>query len=619
MDAEIPGLGAEGPRRSGQRGAAGTGGKPLEATSVPGGGPSPRSGAGIVGLESIEWGTFGPGVRGSAPRRFPAMAASEQLRPAESGTWAGLILAEARRERPLLAVTAGLAAVHGVSHAALAVAAGLVGRELVAAGSLVTVHVERAALLGLGAAAAKSIAASLLAFSESQVAARGAERLRRGALGAVLAGNSHDAPPRVLATIAVRVREVEQALRHGALGVARGVAQIVPLGAALIVLSPALAAAAVGVLGPFAGALSAARRRLRRAHERSQALAEELHAGVDELVSHADLWRAYGAGSIALAAVDRASREARGASSRSDASRAALSAANEVLAALALLGAVLFARAAGLPLGDGRTVAFVAVFFMAYRPVRDLADARGWLEAGRAAFDALPRTPLAAPVVEPVPRAHAAARLVVERVGRSDSPVRTSFSVGPGEIVAITGPTGSGKTTLLRCLLGLEPAVGRVRYGERDVSSAPAGPRDRPFAWVPQDAPLVTGTVVDNVALLGASPEAAQAALRDLGAEGLAALGGERVGPGARPLSGGERRLVALARALASGLPVLLLDEPTEGLDSRAARRVVDAIARVAGTRTVVLVTHREDVAGLAHRVVAVGEDAPSVPALRLA
>jgi ABC-type transport system involved in cytochrome bd biosynthesis fused ATPase/permease subunit len=126
---------------------------------------------------------------------------------------------------------------------------------------------------------------------------------------------------------------------------------------------------------------------------------------------------------------------------------------------------------------------------------------------------------------------------------------------------------------------------------------------------VPQEAPLITGTVTENVLLVGGDPEQARRALEQVGARTLLSLSpGELVGPGGRPLSGGERRQIALCRALVSGLPVLLLDEPTEGLDGAASAAVCTAIARLRGTHTGVVATHREEVARLADRVVQVGQ-----------
>ena len=128
------------------------------------------------------------------------------------------------------------------------------------------------------------------------------------------------------------------------------------------------------------------------------------------------------------------------------------------------------------------------------------------------------------------------------------------------------------------------------------------------MAWVPQEAPLITGTLYDNLTLCGATRERAAEALRQIGAGALElGLAGALVGPGGRSLSGGERRQVALARAIASGLPVLLVDEPTEGLDAESAEAVMDALRRIRGERSVLVVTHRAEVVALADEVVHVG------------
>jgi ABC-type transport system involved in cytochrome bd biosynthesis fused ATPase/permease subunit len=82
------------------------------------------------------------------------------------------------------------------------------------------------------------------------------------------------------------------------------------------------------------------------------------------------------------------------------------------------------------------------------------------------------------------------------------------------------------------------------------------------------------------------------------------------LGVAGRPLSGGERQWVALARAVATRQPVLLLDEPTSGLDAASQERVLQAIARLKGRRTIVLVTHREEPLALADAVLHLGEPA---------
>jgi ABC-type transport system involved in cytochrome bd biosynthesis fused ATPase/permease subunit len=168
------------------------------------------------------------------------------------------------------------------------------------------------------------------------------------------------------------------------------------------------------------------------------------------------------------------------------------------------------------------------------------------------------------------------------------------------------GATGSGKTTLLRTLLGLEaPRAGEVRYAGERIDARPAGPDARPFAWVPQDAPVLADTLHANVALAEGGPDAARGALVEIGAERLIdAVGDDVLGAGRRPLSGGERQWVALARAVATRQPVLLLDEPTSGLDPASQARVLEAIARLRGHRTVILVTHREEPLAIADQVI---------------
>ena len=137
---------------------------------------------------------------------------------------------------------------------------------------------------------------------------------------------------------------------------------------------------------------------------------------------------------------------------------------------------------------------------------------------------------------------------------------------------------------------------------------AGVGPGARPFAWVPQDAPIVGDTLAINVGLGRADDDAAipdpAPVLAQLGNEALGASLGDEVLGTVRPLSGGERQWIAVARALATGLPVLLLDEPTSALDGASQARLLEAIARLRGERTVILVTHRPEPLAIADVIV---------------
>jgi ABC-type transport system involved in cytochrome bd biosynthesis fused ATPase/permease subunit len=406
------------------------------------------------------------------------------------------------------------------------------------------------------------------------------------------------------------------------------VAQLVPLAGALIFVSPWLAIGGAVAMLSFGAALAAVRHRWRSASASAHTLAEQLHSGVDELVGNLDLWRTYGAGCSIRGAIRTAGQRAVSAMLRVESSRAALSSGNELLGALVLLAIVLVAPRLGLDLGDGTLVEFSAVFFMSYRPLRDLGDARAALGRGHAAASSLERLvgPRAwtsewdadAPSEVPFdPPSHALQILRVDAVGLRRGGPRTSFELAAGTMVAVVGPTGSGKTSLLRALLGLEPAVGKVTYGGRALADA-VGPHARPMGWVPQEAPLVTGTLFANLTLFGASESAARQALREVGgAELERRIGVSVLGPGGRPLSGGERRQVALARGWASGLPVLLIDEPTEGLDEQSAGQVIAALKRARGRRSLIVVTHRAEVCSVADQIVPIGNADPGVPAVR--
>ncbi len=182
------------------------------------------------------------------------------------------------------------------------------------------------------------------------------------------------------------------------------------------------------------------------------------------------------------------------------------------------------------------------------------------------------------------------------------------LSVRAGERLALVGRNGSGKSSLLECIVGLRrPAVGRVvAFGEARTREQDFREVRRRVGLVFQDADdqLFCPTVLDDVAFgplnLGASTaaarETAQATLGQLGLEGLA----ERV---THHLSGGEKRLVALASVLAMEPDVLLLDEPTNDLDDDAYGRLMPLLEDL--PQALVLASHDQALIGrLAERAV---------------
>lgn len=180
---------------------------------------------------------------------------------------------------------------------------------------------------------------------------------------------------------------------------------------------------------------------------------------------------------------------------------------------------------------------------------------------------------------------------------------KVSFVIGPGERVALTGPSGAGKSTLLALLLGLvRPDEGRILVGGRDLAELDEDGWDdwrRRIGWVPQRPYLFDRTVADNIRLgdPGATHEEVERAARAAAADGfireLPDGYATRLGARGTGLSAGQRQRVALARAFLRDAPLVLLDEPTAGLDTESEEAVLAASERLIAGRTVLVVAHR--------------------------
>ncbi len=181
----------------------------------------------------------------------------------------------------------------------------------------------------------------------------------------------------------------------------------------------------------------------------------------------------------------------------------------------------------------------------------------------------------------------------------------------PGETVALVGPSGAGKSTVASLILRLaEPTSGSVTVGGVDLAACVPAAWRASTAWVPQRPTMFRATVADNIRL--GAPEATDedvrvAAVRAGADAFVRALpdGYETlVGDGGRPLSAGERRRIALARAFVRDAPLVILDEPTADLDEESAAIVAGAVERLRRGRTVLVIAHHAGVVGRADRVV---------------
>jgi len=185
-----------------------------------------------------------------------------------------------------------------------------------------------------------------------------------------------------------------------------------------------------------------------------------------------------------------------------------------------------------------------------------------------------------------------------------------SFTVRPGEIVALVGPSGAGKTTLANLLPRFVACdAGQVLLDGHALETWDLASLRAQFAFVSQDVVMFNDTLAANVAL-GAAPDRARVqnclAAANL-AEHVAGLPqgmDTPVGHNATQLSGGQRQRLAIARALYKDAPILILDEATSALDTESERLVQDALARLMQGRTTIVIAHRLSTIEHADRVV---------------
>ena len=186
-----------------------------------------------------------------------------------------------------------------------------------------------------------------------------------------------------------------------------------------------------------------------------------------------------------------------------------------------------------------------------------------------------------------------------------------SFSVKPGEMIALVGPTGVGKTTVVSLLERFyDPVCGTVRVDGKDIRDVTLHSLREQMSLVLQDVFLFNGTIAENIAygVDEASREEIIAAAKTASADSFIAempdgydtLVGER---GTR-LSGGQKQRIAIARAVLRNSPILILDEATSAVDTETEAQIQDAIERLAGSRTMLVIAHRLTTVMRADRII---------------
>ena len=257
----------------------------------------------------------------------------------------------------------------------------------------------------------------------------------------------------------------------------------------------------------------------------------------------------------------------------------------------------------------GDIVAFLLYLSLFYAPITGLANLLESIQQSLAGTERIIEILDAPETVHNKPGAtsieHAHGEIAFENVDFSyveGIPVlrNVSFSVKPGEMVALVGATGVGKTTVAQLISRFyEPQSGAVKIDGRDVQSIELSSLRSNIAMVMQDTFLFNGTIAENIAF--AKPHASDeeivraATIARIHDDILELSDGyeTRVGERGAKLSGGQKQRIAIARAVICDAPILVLDEATASVDVKTESDIQQAIFDLTGTRTIVAIAHR--------------------------
>jgi ATP-binding cassette, subfamily B, bacterial len=407
------------------------------------------------------------------------------------------------------------------------------------------------------------------------------------------------------------IQAIESFVLTGVSAALSSVARIVLFAGALFVLDWRLALVSLIVAPIFWLAAKRFARLIKTASREKRRRSGSLSAVAEEGLANAALVQAYGREDLQLERFRRENRgilEAELASARIYGLFTPLVSLIELVGALVVIALGTWAVTAG-DLSLGGLLVFLTYLTQLFKPVRDLGDLGNTIFAASAGAERVIELLEERPSVTepPAPRelGRAQGALGLDEVtftypGAERPAIEgLTLRVAPGETVALVGESGAGKSTVAKLLLRFfDPQSGSVRLDGIDLRELRLRSLRDNLALLLQEILILDGSVRENIAFgrEGASEAEVLAAARAAGADefirGLPDGYETTVGQRGRRLSGGQRQRIAIARALVRDAPVLILDEPTTGLDAHAAERLRQPLRELIGGPTTIVISH---------------------------
>jgi ABC-type multidrug transport system fused ATPase/permease subunit len=377
---------------------------------------------------------------------------------------------------------------------------------------------------------------------------------------------------------------------------------------------------AVAVVPLMAGVSNFFARRIKSASKQERASEGELASTAQEMLSAISLVQVYGRGDLQERKFAEHSRSARDAMLRTSRLEAFFSFAVAVIESvgIAVLILVGYQLVTGGALTPGQLIFFIGLIQGMFKPIRRIIKQWNKVSAVYASVERVDEILDRQPTVVDAPDARPAPELRGEIEFRDvsfayESPTEdaagdggarlalhsVNFRMAAGEAVALVGHSGAGKSTIAQLLPRLyDPHAGAVLVDGRDIRGFTIGSLRAQMSMVLQETVLLRGTVAENIAYgrEGATREEVIRAATFANAhdfvmdlpDGYDTVLGER----AATLSGGQRQRLAIARAFVRDAPILIMDEPTTGLDAESAAQVADTLKTLARNRSTVIVSH---------------------------